>query len=131
MIECLILGDSIAQGVHMFRRECAAYTQVGINSSKFLKRYSVKRLSAEVVVISLGTNDSDDMNTYENLKKLRKKIKAKRVYWILPVEFSMQRDHVEMVAAENDDVMIRIPYVSRDGIHPSMAGYSRMAEIAK
>jgi lysophospholipase L1-like esterase len=115
----------------MFRKECAAYTQVGINSSKFLKKYSVQRLSAEVVVISLGTNDSDDMNTYENLKKLRKKIKAKRVYWILPAQFSMQRDHVEMTAAENDDVMIRIPYVSRDGIHPSMAGYSRMAEISK
>ena len=131
MIECLILGDSIAQGVHMFRKECTAYTQAGINSSKFLKKYSVQRLSAEVVVISLGTNDSDDMNTYANVKKLRKKIKAKRVYWILPVEFSKQRDHVEMVAAENDDVMIRIPYVSKNGIHPSMAGYSRIAEIAQ
>ena len=131
MIECLILGDSIAQGVHMYRKECIAYAKQGINSSKFLKKYSVQRLSAEAVIISLGTNDSDDMNTYANVKKLRKKIKAKRVYWILPAQFSKQRDHVEMVAAENDDVMIRIPYVSRDGIHPSMAGYSRMAEIAK
>lgn len=131
MSDCLILGDSIAQGVHMFRKECDAYTQVGINSSKFVKRYSVQRLSATTVIISLGTNDSPDMNTYKSLEKLRKNVKAKRVYWILPAQYTTARDHVEMIASVHGDTMIRIPYLSKDGYHPSMAGYSRIGEIAK
>lgn len=131
MIECLILGDSIAQGVHHYRKECTAHTQVGINSAKFVKKYSVQKLSAETVIISLGTNDSEDMDTYRSLEKLRKKIKAKKVYWILPVQYTTARVHVEMISSVYEDTMIRIPYVSKDGIHPSMAGYSRIGEIAK
>jgi lysophospholipase L1-like esterase len=131
MLECLILGDSIAAGIHMFRKECTAYARVGINTSNFIKKYAVQSLSAETVIISLGTNDSDGMNTYRNLQKLRKKVKAKKVYWILPVQFTKQRDFVEMVAAENNDILIRIPYVSQDKVHPSMAGYQRIGELAR
>jgi lysophospholipase L1-like esterase len=131
MLECLILGDSIATGIHMFRKECTAYARVGINTSNFIKKYAVQSLSAETVIISLGTNDSDGMNTYRNLQKLRKKVKAKKVYWVLPVQFTKQRDFVEMVAAENNDILIRIPYVSQDKVHPSMAGYQRIGELAR
>lgn len=131
MIECLILGDSIAVGIQHYRRECDKVARVGINSQTFVRRYATYNLSAETVVISLGTNDSPDMNTYDALTKLRARVRAKRVYWILPVKFSEARDHVEMVAAEHGDTVVRIPYVSKDGIHPSMAGYQRLGEIVK
>ena len=129
MIECLILGDSIAVGIHQYANHCKRKAEVGINSEKFVRKYIKHDLSADTVVISLGTNDSPNMDTYESLSKLRKKIVAKKVYWIMPVKFSTARDHVEIVAAENDDIVVRIPYVSKDGIHPSSAGYQRLGEI--
>lgn len=131
MLECLILGDSIAVGIQHYRKDCDKIAKVGINSHQFVRKYAKHTLSAETVVISLGTNDSPDMNTYDALTKLRSKVKAKKVFWILPVKFTEARDHVEIVAAEHGDTVIRIPYVSKDGIHPSMAGYQRLGEIVE
>jgi lysophospholipase L1-like esterase len=129
MIECLLLGDSIAVGIHQHAKQCKIKAEIGINSATFVRKYVKHDLSADTVVISLGTNDSPDMNTYESLNKLRKNIMSKKVYWIMPVQFTTARDHVEMIAAENDDILVRIPYVSKDGIHPSNAGYQRLGEI--
>ena len=32
MLDCLIIGDSIAVGSHMFRKECVAFAKGGITS---------------------------------------------------------------------------------------------------
>ena len=39
MIECLILGDSIAVGTQQFYKECVAIAKGGINSWQFNKNY--------------------------------------------------------------------------------------------
>ncbi len=42
MIECLILGDSIAVGTAQARPECVAYATSGINTTQFNKKYPQK-----------------------------------------------------------------------------------------
>ena len=131
MLECLILGDSIAVGIQQQRPECKSYAQVGINSRAYNKKFNTRKLDADTVVISLGSNDYDGINTVEELTKLRKKIKAKKVFWILPANNLQMAEHVETVGYIHGDILIRIPYLSKDGVHPSGAGYDRIAELTK
>lgn len=130
MIDCLILGDSIAVGVSKNRPECDVIAKSGITSPNFVKAHITKNLSADTVVISLGSNDAG-VNTLQALTKLRKSIRAKSVYWILPARFTDARDAVEEVALKNGDTIVRIPDVSTDGIHPTSRGYKRLAEITR
>lgn len=130
MIDCLILGDSIAVGVSKNRPECDVIAKSGITSPNFVKAHITKNLSADTVVISLGSNDAG-VNTLQALTKLRKTIRAKSVYWILPARFTDARDAVEEVAMKNGDTIVRIPDVSADGIHPTSRGYKRLAENTK
>lgn len=130
MIDCLILGDSIAVGVSKNRPECDVIAKSGITSPNFVKAHITKNLSADTVVISLGSNDAG-VNTLQALTKLRKTIRAKSVYWILPARFTDARDAVEEVALKNGDTIVRIPDVSADGIHPTSRGYKRLAEITR
>lgn len=131
MIECLILGDSIAVGTHMARPECVAYAKGGWNSWQWNKKYLNEDLSAKTVVISLGSNDHRGVHTRQELRKLRGKIKAGRVYWIMPAIKPDIQEIVEEVANMNGDWIIRIPNLSKDGIHPTGTGYKRIAEITK
>ena len=80
MLECLILGDSIAVGTKMFApKECVSYSKGGWNTWQWNRGYSDKNLSAKTVVISLGTNDHAGVNTEKELRKMRSKVKAERV----------------------------------------------------
>ena len=88
MLECLILGDSLAVGVGQVRTECVTYAKSGINSYDYVNRHVLYTKSnhkeAKTVIISLGSNDYSSINTYEELLTLRQLVKADRVYWILP-----------------------------------------------
>ena len=78
MLECLIIGDSIAVGTHQFKPECVAYAKGGINSWQWLNQNVGKTpLLAKTVIISLGSNDHKGVKTYEELQLLRSKIKAR------------------------------------------------------
>ena len=138
MIECLILGDSIAVGTAHARPECVAYATSGINTTQFNKRYP-QSFSGKVVVISLGSNDHKYIKTEKELFKLRERVQAERVYWILPAgnaktsEIPIVRiqEHVETIAGMFGDWIIRIPSLSKDGIHPTGNGYKKIGEIVK
>lgn len=138
MIECLILGDSIAVGTHMARPECVAYAKSGINSWQFNKKYP-QEFSGKVVVISLGSNDHKYIETKRELFELRERIQAEMVYWILPAgnaktsEIPVVRiqEHVESIAEMYGDWIIRIPSLSKDGIHPTSKGYKKIGEVIK
>jgi len=41
MIDCLIIGDSIAIGIHQFKQECQVIAKSGINSWQFNKTYNI------------------------------------------------------------------------------------------
>lgn len=133
MFDCLIMGDSIAVGAHMFRPECVSYSKGGITSHGWDKLYGKKNLTAETVIISLGTNDSKGDYTYGKLMEIREKIKGKRVFWIAPHEKSkpMAYYNVNFIAGIFGDNVIWTEHYQKDKIHPSWAGYKELMDKTK
>jgi lysophospholipase L1-like esterase len=135
MLECLILGDSIATGVAVHRKECVSYAKVGINSKQFNRLYEAKQLNADTVIISLGTNDSKYVDTYAELLRLRNTITAKRVIWIMPnavnpmsgASIGIVQASVESVAGAYRDIVIYMPKPMADRYHPTNDGYKKLA----
>lgn len=135
MLECLILGDSLAVGLGQIRKECTTYAVSGINSYNYVNRhllYTNGNTSAKTVIISLGSNDYKQIKTFEELRTLRELIKADRVYWILPNIKENKRANVQQVADLFKDFVIdaRNYDTSPDGVHPTYKGYKAMAKDA-
>ena len=137
MIDCLIIGDSIAVGVAMARPECVSYSKGGWNSWQWNKDYLDKASakSFETIIISLGANDHKGVKSEKELRKMRDKIKGKTVYWISPgfERKPVQQEAIEMIAREYGDIVLPRPKndMSSDGIHPTMRGYKKLAEQTK
>lgn len=132
MIDCLIVGDSIAYGVSNIRQECVAQVKSGINSQDWNRRFSV--IPARTTIISLGTNDFAGLNTEAELIKLREKIpRGTRVYWIMPPIKPMKQAIVREIAREYEDSVILISerWLSTDRIHPTYNGYRELAEMTR
>jgi hypothetical protein len=135
MLECLILGDSIATGIAQYRPECVSYANVGINSKNYNRRYQTTQLNADTVIISLGTNDHRNVDTYYELIKLRDKIDAKRVIWIMPnavnpnsgTDIGIVQASINSVAGAYGDSILTIPRPMADRYHPTTTGYKKLA----
>ena len=128
MIDCMILGDSIAVGTHQFRPECVIHAKSGINSSQWNRQNANKKLNANTVIISLGSNDHEGVRTLWELQQLRTRVDAERVFWILPaIKPDVQR-MVEIVARDHGDIILPIPNLQIDKVHPSGTGYKKLAE---
>jgi len=136
MLECLIIGDSIAQGIANHRPECVEYAQVGHNSRQANRAYRTRRLSADTVVISLGTNDHKYIDTYGELIQLRQNIKAKKVIWIMPndvnpnsgTDISIVQASIDSIAGAHGDAILTIPKPMADKYHPTGIGYKNLAD---
>ena len=128
MLECLILGDSIAVGTHSFRTECVAHAKGGWNSWQWNRDYLNKDLTANTVIISLGSNDHKGIKTRQELVKMRDKVKGQKVFWILPAIKPDIQNIVKEIAKDNNDVILTIPALQADGIHPSWRGYKGIVE---
>jgi lysophospholipase L1-like esterase len=134
MIDCLIIGDSIAVGTKMFRPECVSYSQGGITSHGWNKKFGNNDLTAKSVIISLGTNDWEKADTYGMLMNIRTKIKGDaKVFWILPNTESkpLIAHQVREVATQFGDTVLPTTRWQKDKIHPSWAGYKSIAERTK
>ena len=136
MLECLILGDSLAVGVGQVRTECVTHAKSGINSYDYVNRYVFHThgtTSAKSVIISLGSNDTKNINTFEELDTLRQLVKADRVYWIVPAIKKDKQDIVWAVANKYHDAVInaRNHEISPDGVHPTYKGYKSIANQTK
>jgi len=135
MIDCMILGDSIAVGTHQFRPECVAYARGGINSwqwrKEYLERDQGNNLVAETMIISLGSNDHKGVKTLEEISKIRLAVRAKRVFWILPAIKPDIQNMIREVAVGFGDTVLPITRLQPDGIHPSWAGYKELAAATK
>jgi len=127
MLECLVLGDSIAQGISTYLPECQKQTKVGISSPAFNKWYIKK--SSNKYIVSLGSNDFG-VNTYNELLKLRKTLDNK-VVWIVPNK--NQREAVFKICNKFKDTYIDISKttMSKDKVHPTQNGYKEIAQLAK
>jgi len=131
MLDCLILGDSIAVGVAQFRPECGIHAKVGINSRNWIDKNITKELVANTVVISLGSNDPKNMKTINELFALRQVVGAKQVYWIVPAVNVEAQEAVKIVADKFEDKILFIPQLSKDKIHPTTNGYKELANNTK
>jgi len=129
MIDCLIMGDSIAEGTKMFMPQCVAVAKSGINSKQFNSKfvYGHRDRGAEVVIISLGSNDVG-IKTYNELYKLREHVRAERVYWVLPnpERFTRQANDVKLIAVSFGDTVIGTGKYSPDNVHPTNSGYKEI-----
>lgn len=136
MIDCIVLGDSIAVGTHLQRYDCVSYSKGGINTWQWNKTYNSQDLSAGTVIISLGINDHKGVKTERELLEMRARVKAGRVFWIMPPcndKFCKQNINniVKKIAEANGDIIIGTSRMQSDGIHPSWAGYRELAEKTK
>lgn len=129
MLDCMILGDSIAVGVGQARPDCVTTARTGITSGTYLQTLlPTGGRTASEVVISLGVNDDPSMDTLGNLRRLRARVRADRVTWLLPGLKETVRRHIRTVAAENQDRLVdTIRQVGPDRLHPTGAGYRVIA----
>lgn len=138
MLECLIIGDSIAVGTKMFMPECQLRGKGGINTWQFNRMYTGS-FYADTVIISLGSNDHKGVKTYDELFEMRQRVGAKNVFWVLPagnnpaggVSIEKIQKIVTDLAQYYGDTVLPITRLQPDGIHPSWAGYKDIAEKSK
>jgi lysophospholipase L1-like esterase len=138
MLDCLIVGDSIAVGTKMFMPECQLQGKGGINTWQFNKMYPGS-FYADTVIISLGSNDHKGVKTYDELFEMRQRVGASNVFWVLPagnlpaggVPIAKIQSIVKEIAEYHGDTVLPITRLQPDGIHPSWAGYKNIAEKAK
>jgi lysophospholipase L1-like esterase len=131
MLDCTVVGDSIAVGTQQFRSDCAVVAKVGINSWQWNKDYSSKLQASKTVIISLGSNDHKGVKTIKELLALRENVKDSCVVWILPAINAQGREAVTLVAEQYNDIVLPFTRVQPDRVHPSWAGYKQLAEESK
>lgn len=132
MIDCLVIGDSIAVGVQQFRSECVAYARSGWNTTSWNRDYLKNDLSARTVIISLGSNDYKGIRTKAELQRIREKVgTAAKVFWIVPAIKPDIQTIVRQMATEYGDNVLSITKLQPDGVHPTRAGYKELAEKTK
>jgi len=132
MLDCIVLGDSIAVGTHLQRYECVSYAKGGINSWQWNRDYLKNDLNAKTVIISLGSNDHKGVRTKAELQRIREKVgTTARVFWILPAIKPEIQAIVKAMAEEYGDTVLPITRLQADGIHPSWAGYREIAQATR
>jgi lysophospholipase L1-like esterase len=132
MIECLILGDSIAVGIAQHRPDCVTHAKVGITSHKWNQVYGKINVEAKTVIISLGSNDSNAELTLKEITALRKRIgEDTQVFWVLPAHNHQMQKAIYIVAEDFRDGVLGIEKTTKDRVHPTAKEYKRLAEVTK
>ena len=133
MLECLIIGDSIAVGTAMQRPDCVSYSRGGWNSWQWNKDYLAMASDkpTKTLIISLGANDHRGVKTEAELRRMRSALKADRVFWISPGKERkpIPQEAIEKIAQEYGDIVLPRPekHMSSDGVHPTGTGYKVIA----
>ena len=111
---CALVGDSIALEAAQYLRGCKLNARIGIPSGAVIARVDP---SAEINVVSAGSNDPAEPNLRANFERIRGR--AKRTIWILPA-IASARAAVRAVAARHGDPVVS--FAPRgDGVHPASA----------
>jgi len=134
-MSCLIIGDSIAYGTSQVRKDCRSYTQVGISTIGWSKKWlkSVDYV-ADTVFISLGSNDlyRHFEEVADALYEIRGQIGyGKNVIWVLPAIKPWVQDLIWEVAYEYGDNVIELKQLSPDRVHPTYNGYRALGAAIK
>lgn len=129
MMECVILGDSIAQGMSRNFPQCVNRTRVGISSEQFV-RNMMQPVHDRHVLISLGSNDGAAQTTLSALTTLRSQIHNSQVTWLLSANNVSAAQAAQSVARAHGDRVIHVSaWVGPDRVHPTLAGYHRLSQM--
>jgi lysophospholipase L1-like esterase len=131
MLECLIVGDSIAVGTAHFRPECVSLSKSGINSRDWNKKNAGNSVAAKTVIISLGSNDTKNIRTIWELQQLRERVQADHVFWIMPAIKPDVQQMVRTVANSYGDTVLPITSLEKDHVHPDSKGYRALANSTR
>ena len=127
MLDCIILGDSIAVGLSQARPDCQVAAVSGITSERFVQTFG-GAARARTAIISLGVNDGEGAATADNLRRLRGLVSADVVYWLLTGGNPRAREAVCAVAERFGDRLIdAAPLAGQDHVHPDRTGYAQLA----
>jgi hypothetical protein len=62
---------------------------------------------------------------------LRQVISAKKVFWILPANNENAQDNIRIIAKNYNDIVLTIPQLSKDKVHPTTQAYKTLSEQTK
>jgi hypothetical protein len=125
---CAVIGDSIAQDLRGFFRDCRFDVKIGIGTAAIAARVPG---GANVIVVSAGSNDYLTPGLPARLQALRARAGAARVIWIRPVP-QAAAVAVDTVAAAHGDAVVSfaVSRGDRQRIHPQSSS-ALAAEIRR
>ena len=145
MLECLIIGDSIAVGTHMELVDKCKLKSIGTSDSRLFNEVFPGSFYADTLIISLGSNDYKGIDTYDELFEMRQRVGAKNVFWILPimnipdhrvriggkrtqsVSIEKIQEIVKEIAEYYGDSILTTKFINPNGAEPSWQGYKDIA----
>lgn len=133
MLECVLVGDHLTNGIQKHKNECVQMTQASISSLDWNKNYNFK-LQTKIAVVSLGTFDPSiwdqtlENETLAQLNRVRTHLNAERVYWLIPITRAEAADAVRMLAFLYNDTILMVGGAERDGITPTDQASRMLAE---
>jgi hypothetical protein len=111
MIDCAVVGDSIALGVGTELHRCVVNATIGIPSTEIVGRVE----QASILVVSAGSNDPRNPKLEANLRAIRARA-AQKVIWISPMD-PVAAEAVRRVAKIHGDTVVH--FAPRpDHVHP-------------
>ncbi len=125
---CAVIGDSIAEDLQGFFRECRAAVKIGIGTAAIAALVPSR---ADVIVVSAGSNDYLTPGLPARLQALRSRAGAARVIWIRPAPH-VAAAAVDAVASAHGDPVVpfAVSRTDRQHIHPQSAS-ALAAEIRR
>jgi hypothetical protein len=113
---CALIGDSIAEDLRSFFRECQASVKLGIGTKAIA---ALVPAHADLIVVSAGSNDYLDPGLLSRLQALRARAGSAHVIWIQPAPMSAAAA-VQTVAHAHGDALVpfAVSRTDREHIHP-------------
>ena len=113
---CAVIGDSIAEGLRPFFRDCRFAVQIGIGTAAIS---SLVPGNADVIVVSAGSNDYLTPGLLARLQALRSRAGSARVVWIRPIP-RIAATAVDAVAQAHGDAVVSfvVSPTDRERLHP-------------
>lgn len=124
---CITAGDSIGDGIHHYAPACTSMAHKGWSSAQWHRHYAAITLSADRVLISLGSNDGRG-DTASQIAAIRAQVKARQVVWVVPACNPWAARAVEAEAARHGDALVWIRHTGPDRVHPTIREYRALAK---
>jgi len=118
--QIVVIGDSIAVGTASKIQNALSSASVGDNSTTIYKKISTQLDIKNITntVLSVGTNDDDQLILASNLDKIRTFLGDSNFIWIVPYEPEAAATVSTFAAARGDTTVLLSQYPSSDKIYP-------------